>query len=326
MAHEQPLLFAIGASEPFARGVGEALGIALAPVEERTFEDGEHKLRPLVGVRDADVYLLHALHGDAQQSVNDKLCRLLFLAATLRDHGAARVTVVCPYLAYARKDRRTKPGDPVTMRYVAQLVESMGVDRFVALDVHNPAAYENAFRVPAVHVHAREPLAAAVLAHVGHAEMVVVSPDAGGAKRAEAFRRLLACSRDDLPGLAFVEKHRSEGLVTGGRFAGDVAGRVAVIVDDLVASGTTLVRAAQACRERGAAGVVAVATHGVFAAGAQQLFREPVLDRLFITDSVGPRMREAWDGRVDVVSVQPLLAGVLRALHHGEALPGQVAD
>jgi len=326
MMHEGPLLFAIGATRAFAQGVAEALRVGLAPLEERAFEDGEHKSRPLSNVRDSDVYLLHALDGDATGSVNDKLCRLLFLAATLRDHGAARVTAVCPYLAYARKDRRTRPGDPVTMRYVAALVESMGVDRVVALDVHNPAAYENAFRIPAVHLHARRVLAGTVAAHIGNAAPTVVSPDTGGTKRAEAFRRELETRCGPLPPLAFVEKYRSEGRVTGEGFAGDVERRVGVIVDDLAASGTTLLRAARACRERGAAGVVCVVTHGVFASGALALFEDGVIDRLFVTDSVAPRLCEHWQGRVEQTSVQPLFAQVIAALHQGGPLPDSVAE
>jgi ribose-phosphate pyrophosphokinase len=308
-------LFALGGSEDFGRGVAAVLGQDLAPLESRSFEDGEHKLRPLTSVRGQDCYVLHALHGDEEQTVNDKLCRLLFFAATLRDHGAWRVTVACPYLAYARKDRRTKTYDPITARYVAQLIEAMGVDRVAVLEPHSPPAFDNSFRIPAQHLHARAPLADALLAHVGDSPLAVVSPDTGGAKRAAAMRQLLAARTGREPATAFLDKHRSEGVVTGDTVAGEVEGCLAVIVDDLIASGTTIGRAAHACRERGATGVYAVATHAVFSPGVEQLLQDPALDLLLVTDSVAPRMRGHWGERVERVSVQPLFAAVIRALH-----------
>ncbi|MBI4564151.1 MAG: ribose-phosphate pyrophosphokinase-like domain-containing protein, partial [Planctomycetes bacterium] len=126
----------------FGRGVAAALGVPLAAHEERDFEDGEHKMRPLENVRGRDVYVICTLYGDARHSVNDKLVRLLFFLGALRDASAGRLTAVVPYLCYARKDRKTKARDPVATRYVAGLFESVGTDRVLTLDVHNPAAYE----------------------------------------------------------------------------------------------------------------------------------------------------------------------------------------
>src|SRR5512136_1145499 len=139
-------LFALEATAEFGRAVSNWLGRPLSPHEERGFEDGEHKIRPLANVQNADVYVVQSLHGGPTESANDKLCRLLFFIGALKDSGAARVTAVVPYLCYARKDRRTKPGDPVTTRYVAGLFESVGTDCIVTLEVHNPVAFENAFR------------------------------------------------------------------------------------------------------------------------------------------------------------------------------------
>jgi ribose-phosphate pyrophosphokinase len=148
MAELSPTLFALHATAKLDAAVAAALDRPLATHEEGEFEDGEHKIRPLETVRGADVFVLQSLHGEAEQSDNDKLCKLLFFIAALKDGGAARVTVLAPYLCYARKDRRTKPGDPVTTRYVASLFEAVGTDAIVSLDVHNPAAFENAFRCP----------------------------------------------------------------------------------------------------------------------------------------------------------------------------------
>src|SRR5918994_7708508 len=148
-------LFALDGSRDFGERIAGHLGIALDDHEERAFEDGEHKARPLVGVRGRDVFVVHSLYGDPDQSPNDKLCKLLFFIGALRDASAARVTAVIPYLAYARKDRKTQTRDPVTTRYVAMLLEAVGVDRILAIDVHNLAAFQNAFRCPADHLEAR---------------------------------------------------------------------------------------------------------------------------------------------------------------------------
>src|SRR5258708_15952343 len=139
-------LFALQATTELGKGIAEALGQPLAAHEERDFEDGEHKGRPLENVRDTDVYVVQSLHGGPTQSANDKFCRLLFFISALNDAGAARVTAVVPYLCYARTDRRPKPGDPVTTPYVASLFEAAGADATVTLEGHNPAAFENAFR------------------------------------------------------------------------------------------------------------------------------------------------------------------------------------
>ncbi len=150
-------LFSLDSGKNFARAVAGHLGVSLAEHEERDFEDGEHKIRPLAEVGDRDVFVVQSVYGDSDYSINDKLVRLLFLLAALRDNGAARVTAVVPYLCYSRKDRRTKARDPLTTRYVAQLFEAVAIDRMVTLDVHNRAAFENAFRCPAVHLSARNP-------------------------------------------------------------------------------------------------------------------------------------------------------------------------
>jgi ribose-phosphate pyrophosphokinase len=129
-------LFALGDSRELGGSMAAALGRGLDPHEERDFEDGEHKARPLVGVRGRDVYVLHALGGGGA-TPNDRLVKLLFFVGACRGNGADRVTAVVPYLAYSRKDRQSQRRDPVTTRYVAQLFEAAGADCVVTLDVHN---------------------------------------------------------------------------------------------------------------------------------------------------------------------------------------------
>jgi ribose-phosphate pyrophosphokinase len=322
MNDDAPMLFALQASRGFGQEVGAKLGVPLAPHEEREFEDGEHKARPLASVRDRDVYVLHSLYGEPGQSANDKLCRMLFFIAALQDAGAARVTAVVPYLAYARKDRRSQPRDPVTTRYVACLFEAVGVDGVLALDVHNPAAFQNAFRCRTEELEACNLFVDHFVPLIGAEEITVVAPDAGGVKRAERFRQRLEAVAGRPVGMAFAEKHRSRGVVSGAAFIGDVAGRTCIVVDDLIAAGTTIVRTAEACRARGAARVFAAATHGVFAAAANTVLATSAVERIVVTDSVPPLRATdpAFRAKLAVVGVAGLVAEAIRRLHEGGSI------
>ena len=317
-----PLLFALARSRELGERVAEALGLGLAPHEEREFEDGEHKARPLVSVRGRDVFVLHGLWGEPGASANDKLCRLLFFCGALAENGAGRITAVAPYLAYARKDRQTKPRDPVTTRYVAQVMEAVGVHRVMTVDVHNLAAFQNAFRIESINLTARPLFVAALLPRLGGGVPVVVSPDAGGAKRAEALRELLEERLGETVPLAFLQKKRSEGKVTGDAVVGEVAGRTAVILDDLVSSGTTLARTAAALRREGATRVLACVTHGLFNPPAAEVLPKAGFDDLLVTDSLPPfRLPPEIAARhLTIVGVAPLLAEAIRRLHEGGSL------
>lgn len=313
-------LFALGDTRGWGERVAASLGAVLSPQEEREFEDGEHKARPLTELRGQDVYVLHSLHGGPTQSPNDKLCRLLFFLGALRDAGAARLTAVIPYLAYARKDRRTKPWDPVTTRYVAQLLEAVGTDAVVTLDVHNIVAFENAFRCRTIHLDGRALFAPRLSGLDG--PLVVASPDPGGVKRAQLFREDLERRLGREVGSALMEKRRSGGVVSGELLVGDVTGTTVIVVDDLIASGGTMARAAEACRAQGAAQVVAVAAHGLFTGRAAEVIGASTLARLLVSDSVPPfRLPSALVGsRVEVVSAAPLFAEAIRRLHEGGSI------
>lgn len=308
-------LFAL---EPALGGrVAESLGVDLARHEERAFEDGEHKIRPLESVRGRDVYVLESLFGDSRRSVNDRLIRLLFFLGSLRDATAGRVTAVVPYLCYSRKDRRTKARDPLSTRYVAELFEAVGLDRVVTLDVHNPAAYQNAFRNRTEHLEARNLFADHFREVVGERDVAVVSPDAGGVKRAEAFRESLEKRLGRPVGRGFMEKYRSAGVVSGERLVGEVDDTDVILLDDLISSGGTLARAAAACRDAGSGRVFAAATHGVFASKAGEVLGEAPLDGVVVTDSV-PLRRDrlgAARSKVEVIPVAPLIAEAVRRMH-----------
>ncbi|HSJ31644.1 MAG TPA: ribose-phosphate diphosphokinase [Longimicrobiales bacterium] len=320
-------LFALSADRTFGEAVAAAAGVQLAPCEERIFEDGEHKTRPLVSVRGMDVYVLDSLYGDAVHSANDKLCRLLFFIGAVRDAGAARVTAVTPYLCYSRKDRRTKPRDPVTTRYIAALFEAVGADVIVTMDVHNPAAYQNAFRLRTEHLEVRPLLVRYLQEHAGDEGLTIVSPDAGGAKRATSVRESLARALGRDVGLAFLEKRRSEGQVSGDAVVGSVEGTTAIIVDDLISSGTTIARAAQACRARGAARVWAAATHALFTAAAGDTLGEPALERLIVSNTVvRGRIPESLATKVAVLDVAPLTGEAVRRMHAGGSIVELLSD
>jgi ribose-phosphate pyrophosphokinase len=315
-----PQLFALKATAALGSAVAATLGCPLAAHEERDFEDGEHKTRPLDCVRGRDAYVVQSMHGGPSETASDKLVRLLFFIGALKDAGAARVSIVAPYLAYARKDRRTKPHDPVITRYVAQMFEAVGTDLVVALDVHNPAAFENAFRIPTVALTAA-PLFVDYAKGLRDEKLCVVSPDLGGGKRAELFREALEAATGKPVGKGFAEKHRSAGVVSGDMFVGEVEGATALVIDDLISTGGTLLRAAQAARKAGAKKVLALVTHGLFMPGAAAVVADSAIDRLVVTDGVPPfRLDDASREKIDILPVAPLLAETIRRLYDGRAL------
>jgi ribose-phosphate pyrophosphokinase len=315
-------LFALGATREFGEQVAHHLDIALSPQEERDFEDGEHRSRSLANVRGRDVYVVQSLYGDGTRSVDDKLCRLLFFIGALKDASAGRVTAVVPYLAYGRKDQKTQARDPVTTRYVACMFESVGVDSVVTIDVHNLAAYQNAFRCRTDHLQANGLFVRHFAPLLQGREVVVVSPDAGGIKRSERFRLRLAQALGRPVVAAFAEKHRVDGTVTGELLVGDVQGRCAIIIDDMISTGTTIARTVKACRGVGATEVYAAATHGLFAADAQQVLADDALTGIVVTDSVPPfRLGEGKvRAKLAILPSAGLFADAIRCMHEGGSI------
>ncbi|MBA3056856.1 MAG: ribose-phosphate diphosphokinase [Gammaproteobacteria bacterium] len=311
------LLFSLDPNPTLAQALAVNLGVPLAPHEERRFEDGEYKLRPLLDPRGSDAYVLHSLYGDAQNSPQDKLCRLLMFIATLREHGAARVTAVVPYLAYARKDRQTKAFDPVSLRYVAQLFEAVGTQQLIVLEAHNVAAFQNACRCPSVHLEAQHAFTAKAAELAGGDPLAVASPDPGGVKRAQLWRELLETVLRRPVGFAMVDKRRSAGVVSSDNLvAGEVDGMRVFLIDDLVASGETLRRAALALRRAGAREVVACVAHGLFTGSATQALADDSIARIIITDSVPPLrvpLACALRAKLSIASAAPLLAQAIKA-------------
>jgi ribose-phosphate pyrophosphokinase len=316
-------LFALNASRPFGVGVAAELGVSLSEHEEREFDDGEHKSRPLVNIRGRDAFVIQSLYADANQSVNDKLVRLLFFLATLKDASAGHVTAIVPYLAYARKDAKTQPRDPVTTRYVAQLFEAVGVDRVVTLDVHNVAAFQNAYRCRTDHLETTR----LFVEHftpmlLKENRIAVVSPDIGGVKRAARFHQALTQATKKELDLAFIEKTRARGVLRLGRLVDDIADGSAIIIDDMIGTGSTLAHAARACRDQGAKNVYAAATHGLFHGRAGDILKGPDLDKVIVTDTVPPFRLDPGlvKEKLTVLSTARLFAEAVGRIHSGGSL------
>ena len=313
-----------------AAAVAERAGVQLAPLEERRFEGGEFKLRPLESVRGRSVFVLQCLAATPDATVSDRLLRLLLLLHGLRDAGAERLIAVLPYFAFARKDRRTQVRDPVTSRYIAQLLESTGVHRVVALDVHNTAALDNAFRIPYDHLTALPMMVDHFARKLGGADIAVASPDVGGIKRAQLFRELLAARLGREVPLVFIEKRRALDVVSGGALVGEVSGKTVVVLDDLSATGGTLIRAAAACLKARAAAVHVAVTHVPMPAGLRILLDTPDIAGVAVTDSVGwppgsdttasPTRPSRPSTQLAVLPVAPLLGEAIRRMLSGEPI------
>jgi ribose-phosphate pyrophosphokinase len=322
MVTKPPIVFAIGASRTFGMAIANQLGIELALHEEREFEDGEHKIRPLMNVRGRSVFVIHSLYSDPNQSANDKLIRLMFLTGALKDASASRVTLVIPYLAYARKDRRSQPRDPVSIRYVAQILESVGADHVVTIDVHNLAAYQNAFRIPADHLDSVKVFIEHLVRLRDSDALAILSPDIGGVKRAEHFRDALERATGRVIPLGFMEKARTKGVLTPGRISGDVTDRTVIIFDDMISTGGTLAHAAAACKSLGASRVLAAATHGLFTSRANDALSTQNIDQIIVTDSVpadrlDPHLAAT---KLTVLPLAGLFAETIKRLHSGGSL------
>jgi len=316
-----PAILALEPGAAFADRVAAILGAERVPVEERVFEDGEVKVRALAELRARHAVIVQSLDGGKNGAVHDRLCRTLLLAGSLKDAGVARLSCVAPYLAYARKDRRTKPWDPLSLRYVAQMLEAVGVETMMALEVHDLAAFENAFRIPTVPLDTHRLFATRLAPELEQEDVVVVAPDPGGLKRAQLFQELLERELDRPLRRAVADKRRSAGVVTGEQLYGEVEGCRPVIIDDLVSSGGTLARASAALVAAGAKPAIVAVAHGVFSAEARDTLDTADIEKLLVTDSIDPPRLDADAlSSLEVVSCAELVAGAIACLESGGSI------
>jgi len=320
--HDHIRIFSLSSMRPFGETIARCLNRDLSRLEERNFEDGEFKIRSLENVRNCHCFVVESLFQEPKMSVNDKLMRLLCCIGSLKDAAAARVTAIVPYTAFARKDRKTKHRDPLTLAYLARLFEAVGTDHYATMDIHNLQAFQNAFRIHTDHLKA-ENLFVDYMLNAGLGDRIaVMSPDVGGVKRATSFRDTLEKRLARKVPLTFMEKKRSRGEVSGDTVIGELEHQDVVIVDDLVSSGTTLVKAAEACKKKGANRVLAAVTHGVFSTAANDRLGGGALDELVVTNTVEPfRLQDQlFKDKIKLLDAAPVFAEAIRHMIEGTPL------
>ncbi|TVQ78820.1 MAG: ribose-phosphate pyrophosphokinase [Bradymonadales bacterium] len=297
------------ANASLAASVAKCLDIPLGKAEVKSFSDGESSVRVLENVRGANVFVIQSTSSPA----NDHLMELLLMADALRRASARQITAVIPYYGYARQDRKDSPRTPISARLVADLIETAGFNRVFSLDLH-AAQIQGFFKVPVDHLFAAPVLLEEIRKVVtDETKLVLVSPDAGSVERTRAFAKRLKSP------LAIVDKRRAvAGQVAEVNIIGDVSGREAVLVDDLVDTAGTICEVAKTIVERGATKVWAVATHPVLSGPALERIEASPLERLLVTDTIPLRPEAQASAKVKLLSVAPLLAEGIRRIH-GEA-------
>ncbi len=296
------------ANPELSHRISEEIGIPLTDPRVRRFPDGEIDVKIQDSMRGHDVFLIQP----TCPPVNENLVELLILLDALRRASAGRITAVIPYYGYARKERKTQPREPISAKLVANFITQAGANRVLLLDLHTEAI-EGFFDVPTDHLTAHKILAAH-LRERGLGRCCVVSPDAGGAKRAENMARLLAAP------LVFVYKRRpQDDTVEILEVAGQVEGLDCVVVEDLISTGGTIVEVARALRAHGARRVLIACTHAVLTAGAVERLRAAPVDEIVVTDSI-PIPTEKRGFPITVLSVAPLLAEAIVRVHENRSV------
>jgi ribose-phosphate pyrophosphokinase len=268
-----------------------------------SWRNGETRVKLEENVRGSDVFVIQSM----SDPVNHHLMELLLIIDSLRRASAARITAVIPYFAYAKQEKKTSGREPISAKLVANLLTTAGADRILTMDLHSPAI-EGFFDIPVDHLRAA-PILSRHIRRLKLDDLVIVSPDAGGVARAEDLRGRSGGSR------AIISKHHPGPDVTEAlEMVGDVNDKPAVIVDDMISTGGTLVVAAELLQQRGAGEILSAATHGIFAQDALGLIDRSPIERLFVTDTL-PIPQDGPTRKVEVVSVAPLLAEAITRIH-----------
>ena len=297
-------VFTGNAHPALAKEISANLGVPLGKAFIGKFPDGEVRLQILENVRGADVFLIQP----TCQPVNDNLMELLILIDAFRRASANRITAVMPYYGYARQDRKDRPRVPISSKLVADLISTSGAHRVLALDLH-AGQIQGYFNIPVDHLYAT-PVTVEYFKRLKLRNLVVVSPDPGGVERARAFAKKLRVP------LAIIDKRREDAhVVEMFNVIGDVKGKNCLIIDDMIDTGGTLVKAAQALLDQGATRVFACCTHGVFASDAIEKIRNSVLEQVVTTNSIPLSEAGKRNKKIRVLSVAGLLANAIRSIH-----------
>lgn len=320
-------VFGLNGSNAYAQEVCSYLSnvgkFSISSHTETHHDDGESFLKSNENVRGCDVYVIASLYSDQTHQVNEKIINLLWFIGSLKDASAGRITVILPYMAYARQDRKVKSREPIITKYMAKTFESVGVDRLITVDVHNLSAFQNSFRIPVDNLDTIKLFSQALCdkswdgvpsLKEDSSNLVVLSPDNGGITRCSLFQEALEKILNVEIPLAVFDKRRKEGVVKGSRIIGDVSGKRILLFDDMIASGSTGRKAIDAAEKSGGKLYAFCATHGLFTGDANKNLEG--LDRLFVTDTVSSwRLNENVLSKLKVVKTTELIAKVIERTH-----------
>ena len=308
-------IFSGNANRPIAEEICKFVEIPLGRAEVTHFSDGEIYVEINENVRGVNCFVVQS----TCFPVNRALMELLIMIDALRRASAGHIVAVVPYFGYARQDRKVKPRTPITAKLVADLITAAGADRVLAMDLH-AGQIQGFFNIPFDHLFAMPVFIEELRSNPEHAsDVVVVSPDAGGTERARAYSKRLGAS------MAIIDKRRSHPNVSEVmNVVGEVKGKAAIIVDDIIDTAGTLCNAARAVMDAGARSVVAVASHGVFSGPAIDRIEASPLSEVIVTDTIPlPHVRDASAARsakINVLSVARLLGEAVKRIHHGDSI------
>lgn len=302
-------IFSGSANPSLTNDVCECLSLEPGEIMLKRFADGEIQLQIIENVRGVDAFAIQPTCNPVEQN----LFELLLMIDALKRASAGRITAVLPYYGYARQDRKDRPRVPISAKLVASLLERAGADRVLALDLH-AAQIQGFFDIPVDHLFA-SPVLIEHFRAWSTPNITVVSPDAGGVERARAFAKRLNAP------LAIIDKRREQANVAEVmNIIGDVRGRRCIIVDDLIDTGGTLVKGAEALLAAGAEDVAACATHPVLSGSAVQRIQDSQLTEIVVTNSIPLRDDAMACSKIHVLSVAPLLARGIQSIHEGGSI------
>jgi ribose-phosphate pyrophosphokinase len=302
-------VFAGSASTDLGMAICRYLELQIGQVDLQVFKDGERYCQIMENVRGSDVFVIQS----TCPPVNEHLMELLLMLDAFKRSSASRITAVIPYYGYARQERKDKPRVPISAKLVADLLTAAGADRILALDLHSPAI-QGFFSIPVDHLFAA-PVFIDFVEKLGIDSLTIVSPDAGGVERARAYAKRLHAS------LAIVDKRRSEGNVPKAmHLIGEVKGRNALIVDDIVDTATTVLECARALKSEGANAVYGCFTHAVLSSSAGENLKGSELTRTLVTDSIPHDSDKREKARLEVLSVSELLGEAIFRIHNNSSV------
>jgi ribose-phosphate pyrophosphokinase len=309
------VLLSGSANLPLARKISEHLNRPLSEVEIRRFSDGEIFAEIKENVRGRSVYVIQSTCAP----VNDSLMELLIMMDALKRASAKEINVITPYYGYSRQDRKVSPRTPISAKLIADLLTVAGANRIVSVDLH-AGQIQGFFNIPFDNLYAMPVLQeyftkSPEFKNIHSDDMVIVSPDAGGMLRARSLAKRLNSN------VAMIDKRRTgPNVAVAMNIVGDVQGKVALILDDMIDTAGTLTEAANAVKKAGATRVLAMATHGVLSGPAVDRIQKSAVDRLIVTDTIPLTDAAAASNKIIQVSVAPLLAEAIHRIHHYDSV------